>query len=67
MESKSCLYSVRELDTIEFYPIPTLNEVFGRTRLSYRNPIWKFLEIIQSLQLGDKMISICIKTPIKSF
>ena len=36
-EALSTLYMLKVWDTVEFYPILTLDEAFGHTRLSYRN------------------------------
>ena len=66
-EALNTLNSVRELYTAEFYPILALDGAFGRTRPSCRNPIGLILEMFQSLELGVRMISNCIRTPIKSF
>ena len=47
MKALNHLYSARELDTAEFYPIPALGGAFGRTRPSCRNPIWSILELFR--------------------
>ena len=52
MEAQSTLIMFQIRDTVEFYPRPTLDMAFGRTRSSCRNPIWLILKFFRLLEWG---------------